>query len=713
MTKKNQQTLTEELFQKKLTRRSFVKNSAYTLSSIALMTQISSCGNESNSSNDATSFPDELPSPTYYDEKNSIHQLNFKPVSKHIDDKLTVPEGYKAEVIYSTGDPIIEELDEWNDQKNASGASFQFRSGEGHDGMTFFGMKNDKYDSTHSDEGLLVLNHEHISPDVKLHPTFAIHNEDKILREINAHGVSIVHLTKDDNQNVNIKKNSLFNRRITPNTKMKVSGPVYGNSIIKTKLDPDGTTLHGTLNNCGNGYTPWGTYLTTEENFFQYFVYSGINLTKKNKYSLDRYGFLPQGLLINLNNWHIPFGNVQSDSRLFERWQIKQNKDVGPEQDFRNSGNCFGWIVEIDPFNAGEPIKRTALGRFYHEDCRVSRPIPGEPLAFYMGDDSKGEYIYKFVSEAVWDPKDLNGGYQAGNKYMDHGKLYVAKFNLDERDYKTYGEWIELSINHPLIINYSDYSFNDQADVLTNARIAADAVGATRMDRPEWVAINPKNGEVYVSLTNNSDRGSDDEIDPANPRSTGKGNLNGHIIRFKEANKKSDATHFEWDIFLFGSPADQDNSYNLSELSHDNDFSSPDGMWFDPRGVLWIQTDDSEYTDTSNCMMLAALPGEVGDGELAYAETGSTKLQTTRRGAKLNSNQLKRFLVGPKGCEITGITMTPDYKALFVNIQHPSGNWPNNHPAELNKSKGLSKSPRSATVVITRLDGGTILGETL
>ncbi|MGE8538327.1 MAG: PhoX family protein, partial [Acinetobacter sp.] len=413
--------------------------------------------------------------------------------------------------------------------------------------------------------------------------------------------------------------------------------------------------------------------------------------------------------------WNTPVAELTGDKGLYDRWDISV-KGANALADYRNVMNTCGFIVEIDPFSATtRPVKRTALGRFAHEDCRCSNPIPGQPLAFYMGDDATGEYIYKFVSEALWDPKDVNGGYTAGDKYMDKGTLYVAKFNDDGT-----GEWLELTYGkNGLTAANEIYPFAGQDDIVINARLAADHVGATKMDRPEWVAVNPENGEVYVTLTNNGNRGRAYPTDAANPRSyvdfkgsnaSNSGNMNGHIIRFSEAENTVNATTFTWDIFLFGAEARAASNINLSGLDDFNDFSSPDGMWFDPRGILWIQTDDGQYTDETNCMMLAALPGTVGDGAKAIAASTKTEGQETIVGAKLDNDRVRRFLTGPSGCEITGVTITPDYKAIFVNVQHPGGAWPANQSERYSR---LGKVPRSATVVITRKDGGAIAGEAL
>jgi secreted PhoX family phosphatase len=348
--------------------------------------------------------------------------------------------------------------------------------------------------------------------------------------------------------------------------------------------------------------------------------------------------------------------------------------------------------------------------------------VAGQPLAFYMGCDARNEYIYKFVSAAVWDPKDIGGGIAAGDKYLNEGKLYAARFDANGQ-----GEWIELTVTDPRIANYAPFRFANQGEVYVHTRLAADAVGATKMDRPEWGAVNPRNGEVYFTLTNNNAANrTPDRVDAANPRAyadpDGKksaGNPNGHIIRFREKGQASTSTAFAWDIFLFGSEATMGEP-NLSRLTAGNDFSSPDGLWFSPTtGICWIQTDDGAYTDVTNCMLLAAIPGQVGDGSRVTVNNRMTVggqersgTQETFIGAALGEARLRRFLVGPKGCEITGIAETPDGRTLFVNIQHPgedaksissaSSQWPGN------RGYGRPGRPRSATIVITRDDGGVI-----
>ncbi|NDB12326.1 MAG: DUF839 domain-containing protein, partial [Betaproteobacteria bacterium] len=335
----------------------------------------------------------------------------------------------------------------------------------------------------------------------------------------------------------------------------------------------------------------------------------------------------------------------------------------------------------------------------------------------------------KFVSAANWSTADIGGGMAAGDKYLNEGKLYAARFNSDGS-----GEWLELSFDNPAIKSYSAYSFANQADVLVNARHAADAMGATKMDRPEWGAVNPANGDIYFALTNNTAANrTPATVNAANPRSyvdpdglKRDGNPNGHIIRFAEDGGASTAMKFRWDIFLFGAEEDSVGNVNLSGLTAANSFSSPDGLWFSAStGICWIQTDDGAFTDETNCMLLAAIPGQVGDGRGISIDnelSGARGQQSTFIGATLGESRLRRFLVAPKGSEVTGLTETADGKTIFVNIQHPGENtpalgtaadftfesvWPTNGGG-LTGAYGPGKRPRSATLMITRTDGGKI-----
>ncbi|MCB1657713.1 MAG: PhoX family phosphatase [Pseudomonadales bacterium] len=691
-----------EVLQVRLSRRKTVLGG---VSATAALMLGSLTGCSSSSDDDVTPVAPEL-------------KLGFTPVAKNLNDVVTVPTGYEVAVVYALGDALNTTTSAWANDGSESAESYEFRAGDHHDGMSFFGLGSDgKWSPNTSDKGLLCLNHENITS-AFLHasgPTTVDGKRpvDEALKEINCHGVSVVAINRQSNGSFAVDKANTLNRRVTPNTVMEFHGPAAASRFLVTKYDAKAKKGRGTLNNCANGYTPWGTYLTCEENWAGYFKRPSTDDSLRSSAelaSLKRYGVTSS---TGANSWSTA---SDSDDR-FTRWNATiLDAAKTADTDFRNEPNTFGWVVEIDPFNSSNaPRKRTALGRFAHEGCAIAPVKAGKPVVFYMGDDSRGEYIYKFVSTKVWDAADATGGLTAGDKYMNDGKLYVAKFNADGT-----GKWLELSFGvNGLVADNAIYPFTSQAAVVVNARLAADSVGATKMDRPEWTAVHPKTGEVYLTLTNNSNRGTSYPVDAANPRNytdedgkKGKGNPNGHIIRWKEKDSEHSAAAFTWDVYVFAAEEDADKSkINVSNLTSVNDMSSPDGLWFDPRGVLWIQTDDGAYTDVTNCMMLAAVTGKVGDGAKTTIDG-----QDTFKGKNPTEENLRRFLVGPKECEITGVTMTPDNKAIFVNIQHPgedgnltsiSSNWPDvANPTVVNANK--TARPRSATIVIYRKDGKEI-----
>jgi secreted PhoX family phosphatase len=665
-------------------------------------------------------------------ERSKTLRLNFNPVAKSLADALLVPAGYTAAVLYRLGDPIAAKIPEYKNDGTESGASFEQRAGDHHDGMHFFGLgANGKFQPNSSDRGLLCLNHEAITaaylhaagPTTAGSGTAAVRSvRDEVIKEMNAHGVSVIEIGRSG-ESLAYKKDSSFNRRITSLTEMRLSGPAAGSALMITAYSPDGSKTRGTVANCANGHTPWGTYLTCEENwagFFRRLSTDDANRTKKELASFRRYGVAGNGGKL----WATATPSDASDTS-FARWNaMKTGTSVDGSDDFRNGANTYGWVVEIDPFDPGStPVKRTGLGRLAHEGAWPGRVIAGKPLAWYMGCDARNEYIYKYVSNAVWNPADANKGLAAGDKYLDDGKLYAAKFNADGS-----GEWMELKLGmNNITASNPAYAFSDQADVLINTRQAADAAGATKMDRPEWGAVNPLNGEVYMTLTNNNATSRTlATTDAANPRfyndrkgaTAQKGNPNGHIIRWAEDGGNAGATRFRWDVFLFGarSTADAAN-VNLSNLTAANDFSSPDGLWFARNGLLWIETDDAAYTDVTNCMLLAAVPGTVGDGgkkSINNVDGAGSKPVDTFVGAAPGEAKLRRFLVGPKECEITGLAETPDGRALFVNIQHPgedtAPDYSNPGSFGSHWPDGGNARPRSATIVITKNDGGEIGG---
>lgn len=654
----------------------------------------------------------------------AVTALGFKAVAKSTADVLTVPEGYTAQVLYGLGDPLTASTPAF--KNDGTDDNWGNRAGDHHDGLEWFGLDAGGNPSdTFNSRGLLAVNHE-ATTDEKL-ASFFIHANGgtatlprpaaEVDKELMIHGLSVVEV-QSDGKRWSYKNSSPFNRRITTMTEAIITGPARGTEHVVTKYSADGTKARGTLNNCGTGRTPWGTFVSGEENWYGYFFRDAKDDERRGKndkqvQALKRYGRKAGDA--SRHGWE----SAGSDDR-FVRWN-NGALAASAKEDYRNEMNTFGYVVELDPYNPKEVLrKRTALGRFAHEAVAFAKPVAGQPIVAYMGDDARGEYIYKYVSDAKWDPADAKPANRlaAGDKYLDKGTLYAARFKDDGT-----GEWLELSMNNPVLANSSYFEFKSNADMAIFTRLAADAVGATKMDRPEWGGVNPKNGEVYISLTNNSNRTAA-TTDAANPRAytdmkgskEQKGNVHGHIVRFAESSPA--AMSFKWDIYLFASEADSDKAnINLSNLTDENDLSSPDGLVFSKAtGICWIQTDDGAYTDKTNCMLLAALPGQVGDGGSKTLRHGDRSV-TTHMGKAQTPATLKRFLVGPKGSEITGITETPDGRAVFVNIQHPGENtkmadvqnpakyesqWPSN------AGYGAGKRPRSATIVITKNDGGVI-----
>ena len=695
-----------------------VTSSAMALFSGVTLSALAGCGGDDGES-DAT----------------AVRALGFTAVGKTLADQVTIPQGYSFAVINALGDPLRAATAAY--KNDGTDGDYENRFGDHHDGMEYFGLSATGTPApSSSDRALIGMNHEATTDDGTGNaPSYYLHANggtiglprpaSEVDKELAIHGVTVFEVSKTGGT-FGLVPTSAFNFRIHQNTPVDISGPARGSALLKTRYSPTGTTTRGTLNNCGTGKTPWGTLLTGEENWSGYFTRGAADDAArgndKSVTSLKRYG-RNQGAA-SRHGWESP---VSGDDR-YVRWNISQlGTSTDGTDDYRNEMNTMGYIVEVDPYDKTKAArKRTALGRFAHEAASFSTPVAGKPLAVYQGDDARTEYIYKWVSAAAWNPADATAADRlaAGDKYLDSGTLYAARFNADGT-----GQWLELTLANPAIAGYTKYAFADRADVCVNSRLAADAVGATPMDRPEWSSVNPANGEVYFTLTNNSNRrtgptGSQFAPDAANPRvysdikgtsTVSTGNPNGHIIRLRETGNDSAALTFAWDIYLFGAEAGAPSAINLSGLSADQDMSSPDGLVFTPStGICWIQTDDGAYTDVTNCMMLAGLPGKVGDGaKLTVSGTGVS----TYMGAKPTADTLKRFLVGPKGCEITGVCESPDGKALFINIQHPGENTgtanvgdPAKYESQWPASAGYGagKRPRSATIVITKNDGGRI-----
>lgn len=577
--------------------------------------------------------------------------LGFNSIDVSTADSVVVPQGYQTQVLYRWGDAIGIERNMPAFKTDASNSAKEqaAQAGMHHDGMGYFSLP---LGSDNPNHGLLAMNHEYVDNGLLFTDGDKTWNADKVLKSQNAMGVSVIEVKREGNQWQQVKP-TRFARRITPHTPMGVTGPAKGHDLLKTAADRKGERILGTMQNCANGYTPWGTYLTCEENWSDIFVKQG----EQNELE-QRYGIVNKD---KTYRWS------EHDARF--------NVDKTP-----NEPNRFGWVVEIDPYNPkSTPRKHTALGRIKHEGATMV-VAPSGQVVVYMGDDQKFEYIYKFVSKSRYNPNNR----AANMRLLEEGVLYVAKFNDD-------GSGVWLPLIHGQAGLTAEHGFADQGEVVVKTRLAADKLGATKMDRPEWIAADPHQaGSVYCTLTNNNDRGKEGkaDVDAANPRAN---NLFGHIIHWQENQGDATATTFRWDILVLAGRDDADKPEFKGSSSLN--FGSPDGLSFDYRGVLWIQTDVSastinikDYANMGNNQMIATVPG---------------------------SGEFKRFLVGPKGCEITGIAFTPDNRSLFINIQHPGENndgvsAPSQVTAISTWPDGGNQRPRSSTVVIRKNDGGVI-----
>ena len=525
--------------------------------------------------------------------------IGFASVPMRAVDQVVVPAGYTASVLYRWGDPVGATAGQpvFRPDAGNTAAEQALQAGMHHDGIHYFPLGSGADGSA---RGLLAMNHEYVDDGLLHADGMKTWSAEKVAKSIAAHGVSVVEVQRQGAA-WSVVSPSRYARRITAATPMALAGPAAGHALMRTAADPAGRTVLGTLNNCGNGATPWGTYLTCEENFVNYF--EG-----------------PEQPDAHQKRWGMKKGNGQ-----FYRWHEHEERFDASRHP--NEFNRFGWVVEIDPADPkATPVKRTALGRAAHE---------GAALALTA--DGRGEWL-----------PPVHG----------QGPLTAAR------------------------------GFADQGEVLIKARQASDLLGATKMDRPEWIAVD-KQGWVYTTLTNNTNRGGNNHpaVDAANPRAN---NTMGHIIRWKE-DGDLDARRFAWTHFVLAGDATLARAEARGNIRGDA-FGSPDGLWIDPRGTMWIQTDVStsalgkgDYAGLPNNQMLACDPTQ---------------------------GEIRRFLLGPAGCEVTGVVMTPDLRTMFVNIQHP-GESPSERsdpadPMKLSRWPDGAGRPRSATVVIRKDDGGVI-----
>ncbi|MDZ4313099.1 MAG: PhoX family phosphatase [Cypionkella sp.] len=559
----------------------------------------------------------------------AMSRFAFTPIPTATDSMVHVPEGYSWKVVAAWGDALFSDAPAF-DHENFGHPNSDRVFGENTDGMEMFNIDGHQ---------VIAINHEYVNSGINVDvdenelPT----NAADVLKLQNLQGITVMEVAKGA-EGWAVVVDSPFNRRITNNTPMMISGPAAGHTLLQTASDPIGTSVLGTLNNCGSGRTPWGTYLTCEENFNGYFGSTNAEMTIPDGF--DRYG--------------IGAESGYAYEKFDARFDLAQNP---------NEPHRFGYVVEIDPSDAAStPVKRSALGRFKHENAASVVARNGR-VVVYLGDDERGEFLYKYVSNGVYMP----GG--DTSTLLDDGVLYVAQFGADGS-----GQWLPLT---------PETTGMDAAMICIHTRQAASAVGATTMDRPEWVAVNPIAIEAYCALTNNSWRKADatnaggDAMVPVEGSPNARAeNGYGQIVRWYPVDEDHTATGFTWDLYVTaGNPTVHSDAYaGSANITDGNMFNSPDGMVFDRFGLLWIQTDgddsnEGDFAGQGNNQMLV---GDPATGEIA------------------------RFLTGPVGSEVTGMTPSSDGRTIFVGIQHPGTGWP---------AEGL---PRSAIIAVWRDDGALI-----
>lgn len=588
------------------------------------------------------------------EDTSSTPTFDFPEVVAGSNERHYVADGYLAEVLIKWGDKVERDAVAFDVAKQTPEAQAK-QFGYNNDFIGFIPLGGS------SEHGLLVVNHEYtneelmfsgIDPKAKKSKRFAEMTEQRVAIEMMAHGGSILEV-KRVGETWSVVPESAYARRITAATEMEITGPAAGHSKMKTSYDPDGRKVLGMINNCAGATTPWGTWLTCEENFNGYFWNKKAAKKSPHAVSLKRYGV--PGERYNWGEYHDRF-------------------DVGKEP---NEINRFGWVVEIDPLDPNsKPKKRTALGRFKHEGAGNIVNKDGR-FVVYQGDDQRFDYVYRFVTKGKVDEAR-----REGNKdLLDEGTLYVARFNADGS-----GVWLPIVFGSGALTEAS--GFSDQGDVLINVRIAADLLGATKMDRPEDIEVNPKTGKVYCMLTNNKDR-TELAVDAANPRAF---NKFGHIVEMTPDGGDHAGPTFRWEILVkCGDPGLAEVGATFNPATSDSGwFANPDNCVVDAEGRLWVATDGNSAAKTGRADGLWAL------------ETDGKARGTGRL-----------FFRCPVGAEMCGPCVTPDTRTFFVAVQHPGQSEGDvistfDDPTTRWPDFKWGMPPRPAVVAITRKGGGKI-----
>ena len=585
--------------------------------------------------------------------KTPLASFDFKEIEAGVDHTHHVAEGYDAQVLLRWGDPLFPDAPAF-DPMNQSAEKQARQFGYNTDFVGYIPIEGS------SDHGLLVVNHEYTNEELMFpglgvqdakDVNFSKMTKDLVDIEMAAHGGAIVEIRRQNGQ-WQVVKDSKYTRRITAETPMDITGPAAGHARMKTSADTDGRKVRGMVNNCAGGVTPWGTWLSCEENFNGYF-WGKIAEDHAEAKNYKRYGI---------------------GTPAYAWGKFHDRFDLAKEP---NEANRFGWVVEIDPFDPNfVPKKRTALGRTKHEGAAGITNGDGR-YVIYLGDDERFDYVYKFVTAGKVDPQNRAANFGL----LDEGVLYVAKYNPDGT-----GAWLPMVHGQGALTEAN--GFRSQADVLIETRRAADLLGATKMDRPEDIEANPATNRVYVMLTNNTRR-KEDQVDAANPRAN---NAFGHIVEMMPEGGNHTATAFTWEVLVkCGDPSVAAVGATFSsETTKNGWFGMPDNCAIDSQGRLWISTDGNNAKATGRADGLWALETE---GEL--------------RGTS------RHFFRVPLGAEMCGPCFTPDDETLFLAVQHP-GEAEEGAPASFENPATRwpdfkdGVPPRPSVLVVTRQGGGKI-----
>jgi uncharacterized protein len=557
--------------------------------------------------------------------RRGLGRVAFRSVPPNTADKVTVPDGFRSEVLIRWGDPVLRRTPRF-DVNNQTEATALRQFGYNCDYVGVLPLRGDNF--------LMVVNHEYTDEYI-MFPAGT--DEEEIKRiAMASHGLSVVKIRRDGRKGAYELADlaNPYNRRLHTRSDFRLVGPAAGDDRLKTSADPSGRRVKGTLNNCAGGLTPWGTVLSGEENFNQYFEKSG---TTPEEYaeSYARYG--------------ITGNSTRGWATVDPRFDLTQE----PNEPFR-----FGWIVEIDPYDKDStPRKHTMLGRFKHEGANVTLADDGRVVA-YSGDDERNDYIYKFVSADRMDRGRSRAARRRNMSLLTKGTLYVARFSDEAEDpapeYDGVGRWIPLCSDTESFVEGMSV-----ADVLIDTRLAADKVSPTRMDRPEDIEVNPVNGKVYCALTNNSTRGTAYPADEANPLTTSKvrsslgapltdasGNRNGYVLEMTPRRGDHASNRFTWTLMLVcGDPEAPETYFAGYPKEKVSPISCPDNVAFDAEGNLWVSTDGNALGSN--------------DGFFRVPVEGP------RRG------NVKQLLTVPVGAETCGPFISADQRTAFIAVQHP------------------------------------------